>query len=261
MPQTINIQPHGKDALKLRMNGKIDTSYEPEISELFCRWLRPGDHVIDVGANIGWFTCLAKSLIGEAGLVYAFEPGPENLKTLRENVELNEYKNVIFNGAPLSDVSRTQKFYLNPHGHGGHALWEMKDGIAVDVKTETLDEQSFPEHIRILKIDTEGHEQRILAGAHKLLQSPSAPDFIFAEYHGQGLAAAGDTEHSLRIYMSNHGYRCFLLPPHSYLPMAISARVAVHSDYAINYLFVRETHFAEMPQFIMLGTFEPKEEA
>ncbi len=256
---TINIQTPGKEPLKIQMSKKADTSYEPEISELFCKWLRPGDHVIDVGANIGWFTCLAASLIGDTGSVFAFEPGPDNLSTLRENIELNGYKNIVLSGAPLSDVSCERKFYLNPHGHGGHALWEVKDGIPLDVKTETLDQQSFPERIRILKIDTEGHEQRILAGAHNLLQGAASPDFIFAEYHRQGLEAAGDTELSLRILMGKYGYCCFLLPPHSYLPMALSGNIAVHSDYAINYLFIREAQFAELPQFIALGTYELKE--
>lgn len=258
-PLDIRIDFKEKESTKFSLRGLADGKpYEPEISDLFLRWLRPGDTVIDVGANVGWFTCLAAPLVGPNGSVHAYEPGPANFKVLSENVELNEAKNVSLHRTALSDVSREQKFWLNPHGHGGHSLWKMtEDASALDVRTETLDEQQFHRKIRILKIDTEGHEQRILVGAARLLRSEQAPDFIFAENHMKGLAAVGDTEVSLRRFMKDYDYLCFLLPPHSYLPILLSPSVAVVSPWAVNYLFVKKSQVEEMPQIISIREVRP----
>ncbi len=250
-------QPNIKFGIKAENAVSNGKPYEPEITDIFCRWLRPGDTVIDVGANVGWFTLLAASIVGPSGSVHAFEPGPDNLKLLDENVQLNEFKNITISGNPLSDEATMRDFYLNPKGHGGHSLWKMMpEATPLNLQTKTLDQCLFKNKIRILKIDTEGHEQRILMGAAKLLQSGQAPEFIFAEYHHQGLAAEGDTEHSMRMFMEAHGYYCFLLPPHSFLPIQLPARVVMRSQYAINYLFVREAQLSELPQFIEIGTLE-----
>lgn len=256
---SIGIDIDGREPVKFSISSMqhAGTLYEREVSELFCRWLRPGDCVIDVGANIGWFTILSASIVGPTGKVFAYEPGGENLKTLKENAALNELSNIEFHEVALSDQRRSRDFFLNPEGHGGHSLWKMiPEAIPQTVTTETLDDQYLPARIRILKIDTEGHEQRILVGAKRILEGEQAPDFIFAEYHHTGLAAEGDTEHSLRMLMAKHGYLSFLLPPHSYLPIMLGAGVVIQSQYAVNYLFVREAQLAEMPQFIEAGWLE-----
>jgi predicted methyltransferase len=70
--------------LDFLQKGKL---YEPEVTAVFGRVLRPGDVVIDVGANVGWFTLLAASLVGPGGKVVACEPGPDNLAKLQANID------------------------------------------------------------------------------------------------------------------------------------------------------------------------------
>jgi predicted methyltransferase len=70
--------------LDFLQKGKL---YEPEVTAVFGRVSRPGDVVIDVGANVGWFTLLAASLVGPGGKVVVCEPGPDNLAKLQANID------------------------------------------------------------------------------------------------------------------------------------------------------------------------------
>src|SRR5437879_4053080 len=73
---------------------KVGQFYEPDIANVMLRCLTDGDVVVDVGANVGFFTILASELVGASGRVIAFEPGQENLQRLSKNLELNESHNV-----------------------------------------------------------------------------------------------------------------------------------------------------------------------
>ena len=65
--------------------------------------IKEGDIIIDAGADIGLFSVLAAFKVKEKGRVIAVEPEPNNLKILRENVELNYLKNVIIVPKALYD--------------------------------------------------------------------------------------------------------------------------------------------------------------
>jgi hypothetical protein len=80
-----------KAVLECLQNGVL---YEPDVSHILGKVLREGDVVIDVGANIGFFTVLASLLVGPAGRVVAFEPEADNLARLRANLAHNVCKNV-----------------------------------------------------------------------------------------------------------------------------------------------------------------------
>ena len=69
-------------------------TYEPHVTAFMRRQLKPGMNVIDVGANIGYFTVLASKLVGDTGSVLAFEPNSENARLILLDVELNNLKNV-----------------------------------------------------------------------------------------------------------------------------------------------------------------------
>src|ERR1700687_1672184 len=68
----------------------IGVDLEPEATSIVRRIIRPGDVVIDVGANFGWYTTLLAELVGESGHVYSFEPVPAAHDRLVENVRLNQ---------------------------------------------------------------------------------------------------------------------------------------------------------------------------
>ena len=73
----------------------ITSEYEGNETELVKREIKEGDLVIDVGANIGYYTLIFAKLVGEKGKVYAFEPEPRSFKLLKKNVEENKYQNIM----------------------------------------------------------------------------------------------------------------------------------------------------------------------
>jgi hypothetical protein len=88
----------------LRMRLDISVDFERDIYlntsnlemvSLFRRLLRPGDVVVDGGANLGFLSLVAWQCVGPIGKVYAFEPQPTTLALLRENVELNRAANIV----------------------------------------------------------------------------------------------------------------------------------------------------------------------
>lgn len=68
--------------------------YEPHVNDELSNLLREGDVFVDIGANIGYFTLMGASLVGPNGYVYAFEPHPDNCKSIQMSLDANLYKNV-----------------------------------------------------------------------------------------------------------------------------------------------------------------------
>ena len=125
--------------------------------------------VLDVGANIGLSTIL---LARAAQRVMAFEPSPANLGFLRRNLASNGITNVEIVAAAVSDQRRTLRFHVAQFGAGSHVVagGHVQGGSipAIDVPAITLDDTAPPD-VGFIKIDTEGHEPDVLAGARALL--------------------------------------------------------------------------------------------
>ncbi len=68
--------------------------FEAHVLDVLRDLAAPNTALVDVGANIGWFTVIGSRLIGEGGRVYAIEPEPRNLRLLRRNVSVNRCRNV-----------------------------------------------------------------------------------------------------------------------------------------------------------------------
>lgn len=77
--------------------------WEPNETRWFVRSLRPGDVVVDVGANIGYYTLLGARLVGESGRVYAFEPDPASFEILARNVQGEERPAIAVEAVALDD--------------------------------------------------------------------------------------------------------------------------------------------------------------
>ena len=100
----------------------LDLIHEERTTALFKRVVRRGDVVLDLGANIGYFTLLAARLVGESGRVYAFEPEPMNFEYLKKNIAVNGYKNVLAYQKGVSGASGTAKLFVCPYDSGHHTI-------------------------------------------------------------------------------------------------------------------------------------------
>ncbi len=145
-----------------------------------------GMTVLDIGANIGYYTVMIASKLGENGKVVAFEPNPVMIDELVKNISLNNLKNVIIENVALADIDGTSSFWVPKQGQEGHgSLHEnstYKAENRIIVKTETLDialQRLNINKVDLIKIDTEGSEMLIFKGAKKTLSSTEKPILIF----------------------------------------------------------------------------------
>lgn len=219
--------------------------YEPDVSALFATVLRPGDRVIDVGANVGWFSLLARALVGPEGAVTAFEPDPANIERFERNCQINGFENVRIVPQPASDKAGDVEFHLCADGTGGNSLWDpglhpMNAHTRAVPKTLALQATTIDAlhagNVRLIKIDVEGAEERVLRGADNLL-GRVRPPFVVAELHEFGLDQMGATQESLRRLMEGYGYSTFILYADGSLPMLVPAGTTIKSEYILNILF------------------------
>lgn len=144
------------------------------ITRQFVRLLRPGDHAIDVGANLGYFTLVAAHLVGPAGSVRAFEPSPTIFPRLQANVRLNPKLNVRVYQAAVTDRRGQVTFYSAPADRSGYSSLRHLGGDVAGVATVAavaLDDllAELPP-TRLVKIDVEGAEWLVLQGMRRLLK-------------------------------------------------------------------------------------------
>jgi len=174
-------------------------SYEFDKQVLIARTLENGTTFFDIGANVGFYTLLASSLVGNAGKVFAFEPVPRNLAFLKKHLEMNDVQNVRVFNAAVSDRSGVAQFSEGPSNSMGKLAGEG----ALTVELVSLDGLLAEGKItrpNYMKIDVEGAEFSVLQGARNLLTDASPMIF---------LATHGNEVHSQCVsLLQSLGYTC-----------------------------------------------------
>lgn len=140
--------------------------WEPATSALFEKLVTDGCVVVDVGANIGWYTLLAAR---RAGKVYAYEPEPTNLELLRKSVAANGYDNVVASPLAISSSDGRASLHLSEVSAGWHSIARNVGVQTLEVPCRTLDTLFPKSGIDLLKIDVEGYEPEVIAGAKELI--------------------------------------------------------------------------------------------
>jgi FkbM family methyltransferase len=149
--------------------------YEPIESYLFVHLLKPGDTVIDAGANVGQYTLLASTRIGPRGSVHSFEPVPATFALLSGHVTSNGLRNVRTNCLALWDRVETVRLGLDGNATGNSGSFSIGSAggeAAVTATATTLDEyaaQASLPKIDAIKMDIEGAELFALRGMRSVL--------------------------------------------------------------------------------------------
>lgn len=144
--------------------------YEPQTTAVFKSLVKKGMTVVDIGANIGYYTVLAGKLAGSKGQVYAFEPEQRNFGDLAGNIRLNRLSNVLPFQKAVSDRDGRAVLHISRFESGEHSLAvcdSHREGMA-NVETVRLD-TAIKGRVDIIKTDTEGNEIKVLEGAKRLL--------------------------------------------------------------------------------------------
>jgi FkbM family methyltransferase len=148
-------------------------NYEPQVSRVVTRLLSPGMTVVDAGANWGYFTLLAASLVGPLGRVLAFEPDPRVFDLLQRNLTLNRFPHVT--ALPLAAGRAAGSLTLDGYDADAHnrgisrvrqdgapaSATSFKVGAA---RMDDVVAERGIDVIDLVKIDVEGAEDAVLDG-------------------------------------------------------------------------------------------------
>jgi len=172
---TFSINPHS-DLFKTILKSK---RYEPKLVKYCEKYINPERDVIDIGANIGFYTVLFSKLLLDRK-VLAIEPTQNALIKLRQNIELNEVgKNVVIYEGVVSDTRGTAeiKTIIGKEEYSSMGVMDhpsiAKETYTIEsVMSSTLDElvDSLSIDPGFIKIDVEGAEALVFKGASKTLQ-------------------------------------------------------------------------------------------
>ena len=175
--------------------------------------IRPGDTVVDAGANIGLWALSAARRVGGQGRVIAFEPVARNFERLQEHVRMNEMTQVRCESSALSNQPGPAVMYVRTAGHSGLASLVAHEGLdeTTDVRRVTLDDYCA-EHgigrVDVLKVDVEGGELQVFEGAQALLGGPEAPLIMF-EMDDRLAAPFGSSFGRVRAALAGWGYTVY----------------------------------------------------
>ena len=171
--------------------------------------LRPEDLFLDVGANVGSYTILACGAVGARG--YAFEPVPATYERLMANLRLNKLTDQVRAlNRGLGESQATLRFSTGRNCTNHVLAADERDEPAVEVPVTTLDEV-VAESPAMMKIDVEGFETPVLAGAGRVLGDP-ALNSLLIELNGSG-ARYGFDEDQLVDLLESAGFRAFEYRP------------------------------------------------
>lgn len=187
---------------------RTKSEFEPTQTKSFIKSITKGNIVLDIGANVGYYSVLASKLVGKRGQVFAFEPDPQNLKLLYKNLKVNNCKNVVVAESALG--SKTEKLALtqdvsNP---GESSLSSLKSGKKVFVDVITLDQFIKTQKIKtidVIKMDVEGAELNVLNGGLKTLQN-SKKLKLFIECNPSALNNFDESHATLCAFLIGSGF-------------------------------------------------------
>lgn len=199
----------------------LENFEEPEL-EYVSHFLKEGDIVFEIGANIGLHALTEALVVGDNGKVFAFEPAPETFSLLQENIVLNGFTNIKAFNIGLSNTQAVSDLNISKNYDAWNTLVDKtklpdnKDIFekTVEVTLDTLDNfieknKIDSKKIAMIKIDVEGWEKFVLEGARCLL-SDFAP-LLMVEFDENNTWAAGYTGQDLYKKITEFGYSIFRL--------------------------------------------------
>ena len=185
----------------------IAEEYEREIWLALMAELKSGDTFVDVGAFVGLYTIAAADRLKRSGRVVAFEPDNRNYALLDEQVQLNGLSGYVeLHHAAVSDYDGQSAFLGN--GSSEARLITSMSPASVMTNVVTIDRIFVDQRMDVLKIDVEGHEEKVLRGAWNTLRVKSLrPRVIFIEVHPYAWPSLGVTSETFLSTLTEAGYR------------------------------------------------------
>lgn len=184
--------------------------FEEHSTRIARRLIKEGDTVLDVGANIGYYSVMFSKLVGETGKVFAFEPTKFFGTVLRMNLEANGCTNVAMFKLGLSNKDQELIIQIGDSSASLHVPGKRALRTEEIIELKTLDgfiEEYKPQKIDFVKVDVDGHEPAFLEGAWKTLERYD-PTILIEISHLHYLEA-GYTAWGFYDLLKNKKYRIY----------------------------------------------------
>jgi FkbM family methyltransferase len=186
-------------------------AFEKKTTRLVRRIVKPGMHVLDVGANFGYFTTLLAHHVGPQGHVWAVEPTRCFRSRIAWHLQANgltDRVTIVPHG--LSDRASDVEITIGESSATLHPVSVSRSSASETISLKRLDDISGELGIRRLdfvKVDIDGHEPMFLDGACELLQRHMP--IVVIEFCEANLRVAGSDVHALRLQMEELGYTMY----------------------------------------------------
>lgn len=168
--------------------------------------IKKGDVVIDAGANVGFYTLKFSELVGETGMVYAFEPDPFNFSVLQKRCQ--KKLNIKVVQAALSDSTGEIDFFLSEDLNVDHVAYDNGEKRKkITVKSFALDDYlkgNGIDKVNFIKTDLQGYDPVAIRGMRKTLQNLQS-FYLYSEFWPWGLKNAGIEASSWLEEMKSYG--------------------------------------------------------
>lgn len=178
--------------------------------------IKPGDTILDIGANIGFYAKILSDLTGARGKVYCFEPDSTNFSYLQKAVK--DHKNISTFNMAVSDAESVLKVYKSKLLNVDHRTYPVNNYDSIEeVKANSIDNLISSGTIQpanIIKIDIQGYELVAFKGMKKLL-SESRDLKIVAEFWPHGFMRAGSSAIELFDFFGSLGYSIYFIGTNS----------------------------------------------
>ncbi|MEM6783628.1 MAG: FkbM family methyltransferase [Bacteroidota bacterium] len=186
---------------------------DPKITWVLRRLLRPGDTVLDIGANVGLVSHYAAGLVGPRGRVHAFEPQPRLVALMGASVRANKLGNLSIHNLALGEQDDVLDLFIPDHNFGAASLVVEAGARGERVRVPVVNASVYFDKIgvtetRLVKMDVEGYEPTVLCGAAEFLDRVG-PHFILLELNRAGYH--GDNDEAVKL-LKKHGYIFYNIP-------------------------------------------------
>ena len=185
---------------------------EKDVKQEFSQNVSEGDTVIDVGAHIGEYTLLGAKLVGNKGLVISVEPDHDTVKSLKENIILNDFKNCSILEKAVGEKIETKSLYKvskeDVYGYLDPYVVNKKLKKHSEIEVTTIDQIVLSKNldlVNLLKIDVEGFEYEVLLGCNESLKKNKIKKIII-ELHPKYLKYKGINEDLIHTFLKKHGF-------------------------------------------------------
>ena len=184
--------------------------WEKEVTLLMQKFIKEGDVVFDVGANIGYYTLIFANEIGDKGKVYAFEPCPRNIVNLENNIKRNDFKNIIIEKKALGENSQKKDMYFPYNVQFGIGSFFKARSYLTPQKVQVIKLDDFIEQEKIssidfMKLDIEGGEIYALKGMKRALSQGIIKN-LFIDIHNTILLQNGYKPQEIKNILLQYGY-------------------------------------------------------